>query len=147
MKISNLTDYPDEIKTIANWYFNEWDCKDSGATLESVIEKVSSVSNRIAFVAHLDGELAGAGELQYREYSSYPKYNYWLDGIYIPIEQRGKGISKALIKFAKKKAGELRVPTIYLRCEEHLVKLYEAHGFQVVCTEKTKLIMEHKVNT
>jgi predicted GNAT family N-acyltransferase len=147
VKISNLVDCPSEIEVVANWYFNEWDHKDSEATLENVIEKVSSISNRTAFVAHIDGELAGAGELKYREYSDYPSYNHWLDGICVPIEHRGKGISTALIEFAKSKSIELQIPAIYLRCEEHLVKLYESHGFQVVCVEETKFIMEFKVNT
>nr|WP_128583034.1 GNAT family N-acetyltransferase [Pseudoalteromonas spiralis] len=147
MKISNLVDCPSEIEVVANWYFNEWDHKDSEATLENVIEKVSSISNRTTFVAHIDGELAGAGELKYREYSDYPSYNHWLDGICVPIEHRGKGISTALIEFAKSKSIELQIPAIYLRCEEHLVKLYESHGFQVVCVEETKFIMEFKVNT
>ncbi|WDE07816.1 GNAT family N-acetyltransferase [Thalassomonas viridans] len=147
MKVSNLADCPSEIETVANWYFNEWDHKDPEATLESVIEKVSSISNRTAFVAHVDGELAGAGELKYREYSDCPSYNYWLDGIYVSTEHRGKGISTALIEFAKSKAFELKIPTLYLRCEDHLVKLYESHGFQVVCVEKAKFIMELKVST
>lgn len=147
VKMSNLIDCPSKIETVANWYFNEWDHKDSKATLESVIKKVSSISNRTAFVAHLDDELAGAGELKHRKYSDYPSYNYWLDGIYVPIEHRGKGISTALIEFAKSKSFELQIPAIYLRCEGHLVKLYESHGFHVVCVEETKFIMEFKVNT
>jgi GNAT superfamily N-acetyltransferase len=147
VKISNLVDCPSEIEVVANWYFKEWDHNDSEATLESVIEKVSLISNRIAFVAHIDGELAGTGELKYREYSDYPSYNHWLDGIYVPTEHRGKGISTALIEFAKSKSFELQIPAIYLRCEEHLVKLYESHGFQVVCAEETKFIMALKMNT
>jgi GNAT superfamily N-acetyltransferase len=147
MKISNLVDCPSELETVANWYFNEWDHKDPEATLDSVIEKISSSSNRSAFVAHIDGELVGAGELKYREYSDYPIYNHWLDGIYVPTEHQGKGISTALIEFAKSKSFELQIPAIYLRCEEHLVKLYESHGFQVVCVEETKFIMAFKVNT
>ena len=147
MQISNLADYPSEIEIVANWYFNEWDHKDPEATIESVIDKVSSLDNRTAFVAHLDGELVGAGELKYRDYPDYPGYSYWLDGVYVPMEHRGKGISTALIKFAITKACELKLSAIYLRCEEHLVKLYEAFGFQVVCLEQTKFIMELQVNT
>ncbi|PAJ76371.1 hypothetical protein CJF42_00270 [Pseudoalteromonas sp. NBT06-2] len=91
--------------------------------------------------------LAGASELKYREYSVYPNYNYWLDGIYVPIKDCGKGISTALIEFAKIKAFELKVSAIYLRCEGHLVKFYEIHGFQVFFGEETKFIMEFKINT
>ena len=145
MKISVLSDCPSEVEVVAKWYFNEWDHKDPEATLESVIAKVSSGDNRIAFVAHVNGELAGAGELKYREYPEYSDYNYWLDGIYVPLEHRGRGISTALIDFAKSKAIELELSAFYLRCEAHLVKLYETHGFQVVCVEETKFIMAFKL--
>jgi GNAT superfamily N-acetyltransferase len=147
MKILVLSDCPNEVEVVAKWYFNEWDHKDPEATLESVIAKVSSDDNRIAFVAHVNGELAGAGELKYREYPEYSDYNYWLDGIYVPLEHRGRGISTALIDFAKAKAIELQLSAFYLRCEAHLVKLYETHGFQVVCAEETKFIMALQVNT
>ena len=70
MKISDLTDCPSDTETVAKWYFDEWDCKDPKATLEGVIEKVSSGVNRTAFVAHVDGELVGAGELKNPEYPS-----------------------------------------------------------------------------
>jgi len=147
MKISDLTDCPSDTEAVEKWYFDEWDCKDPKATLEGVIEKVSSGLNRTAFVAHVDGELVGTGELKHREYPEYSGYNYWLDGIYVPLKHRGKGISTALIEFAKSKAVELQLSAFYLRCEAHLVKLYEAHGFHVVCVENTKFIMEFQGNT
>ncbi|WP_218352730.1 GNAT family N-acetyltransferase [Alteromonas lipotrueiana] len=147
MKISVLSDCSSEIETVAKWYFNEWDNKDPEATLESVIAKVSSRDNRTVFVSHINGELAGAGELKYCEYPQYSGYNYWLDGIYVSLEHRGKGISTALIDFAKSRAIELQLSAFYLRCEAHLVKLYNNHGFQVVCVEETKFIMAFQVNT
>jgi hypothetical protein len=70
MKISDLTDCPSDTETDAKWYFDEWDCKDPKATLEGVIEKVSSGVNRTAFVTHVDGELVGAGEFKHPEYPS-----------------------------------------------------------------------------
>jgi len=146
MEIFDLVDYPNNTETIAKWYFNEWDYKDPKATLNSVIKKISTVTNRFSFVAHIDDELVGAGEIEYREYSQYLTYNYWLDGIYVPIEHRGKGISTALITYAKSKAIDLKLPAIYLRCESHLVALYETHNFQVICHEETKYIMQYICN-
>ena len=150
MKISFLKDCPSEAETVAKWYFKEWSHKDPKATLESVTEYVSLGANRnkipVAFVAHVDGELAGAGELKYSELPEYSDYNYWLDGIYVPLKHRGKGISTALIEFAKSKAIELKLSTLHLRCESHLVKLYEARGFQVVAVEECKSIMALQVN-
>jgi GNAT superfamily N-acetyltransferase len=146
MKVSILSDSPSETETVAKWYFNEWDHKDPKATLESVIAKVTSGDKRTAFVVYVNEELAGAGELKYHESPEYSGYNYWLDGIYVPLEHRGKGISTALIDFAKCRATELKLAAFYLRCEAHLVKLYESHGFQVVFVEETKFIMEFQVH-
>ncbi|QUJ66233.1 GNAT family N-acetyltransferase [Photobacterium sp. GJ3] len=146
MKISNLEDCPSDIEAVANWYFHEWDYKNSESSLESVVKKISSFANRNSFVVHIDGKLAGAGEIKYRKYSSYPGFNHWLDGIYVPFEYRGQGISKALIEFSKAKALTLKIPSLYLRCEEHLVQLYENHGFRVVCTEETKFIMVLRIS-
>ena len=147
MKVSVFAYCPSEAKVIAKWYFNEWDHKNPHATLESVTQKVLLCKNRTAFVAHIDGQLVGAGELKFREYPEYLGYSYWLDGVYVPLEYRGKGISTALIEFAKSKAVELKLLAFYLRCESHLVKLYENHGFQVVNVEGSKFIMELQVNT
>ena len=151
MKISLLADCPNEASNIANWYLREWAHNDPAATLESVTQKVALGANRseipMAFVVHVGSELAGAGEIKYRELPEYQGFHYWLDGVYVPVEHRGKGISTMLIEFAKSKALELQVPALYLRCEEHNVKLYESHGFNVVCLEQNKFIMELQVNT
>lgn len=145
MKVSRLKENSSEIETIASWYFNEWDSKDPNAKLESVIEKISLGSNRNFFVAHIKEELVGAGEIKFRVYKEYPDYEHWMDGIYVSDKHRGKGVSTALIEFAKSIALEQQIPALYLRCEEHLVKLYKAHGFNVVGKEQAKFIMENKL--
>jgi len=151
MKISLLADCPNEAKDIAEWYFQEWAHKDPQATLESVTEKVLLGANRtelpVTFVMHINNELSGAGELKYRELPEYPGYYYWLDGIYVPSIHRGKGISTELIEFAKSKVIELNLSGLYLRCDSHKVKLYEARDFQTVRIEEGKFIMEYLVNT
>jgi len=146
MKISLLADCPQDVEVIATWYFQQWESKKQNASVTTVVEKVRLGLNRdcipIAFVAHIDEEPVGAGELKYRELLEYPGYCYWLDGIYVPQKHRGKGLSTRLIEFAKSKAIELKLPALYLRCEDHNVKLYENRGFQVIETEQSKFIME-----
>ncbi|MDA0116936.1 GNAT family N-acetyltransferase [Vibrio sp. T11.5] len=151
MKISLLADCPNEAANVADWYLREWAHNDPAATLDSVTQKVALGANRseipMAFVVHVGPELAGAGEIKYRELPEYPDFHYWLDGIYVPVKHRGKGISTQLIEFAKSKALELKVSTLHLRCEERNVKLYESHGFHVVCLEQSKFIMELQLKT
>ena len=145
MNISLLADNQNEAVAIAKWYFDEWDHRDPNATLESVTEKVLSGANRkdipITFVAHINGELVGAGDLKYCEIPAFSNYSYWVDGIYVDPAHRGKGISTALIEFAKAKAVELNRLPVYLRCEQHLVELYKAHSFDVVEIAQDKTIM------
>lgn len=144
--ISLLMNSPKEVRTVANWYFQEWAYKNPEASVQSVVEKLllSTKRNEIpmAFIAHTEGELSGAGEIKYRTLPEYPEYCYWLDGIYVPLKHRGKGISTRLIEFAKSKAIELKLPALYLRCEAHNVSLYEARDFRVVKREEEKFIME-----
>ncbi|SHO57922.1 GNAT family N-acetyltransferase [Vibrio quintilis] len=145
MKISLLADCPEQAAQVAQWYFDEWAHKDPESTLDRVKQKVALSMNHseipIAFVVHIEDELAGAGEIKYRELPDYPGLNYWLDGIYVPVKLRGKGISTALIEYARQKAHEFALPSLNLRCEAHNVKLYEKHGFEVVYTEQHKSIM------
>ncbi len=146
MKISLLADCPAATPQLAQWYFDEWAHKDPETTLASVTEKVAlGALNRdqlpVAFVVQLENQPVGAGELKYRELAEYPGMHDWLDGIYVPAAHRGKGISTLLIEFAKQKATELALPALYLRCEAHNVKLYEKHGFHIICARQHKLIM------
>ncbi|WP_330961240.1 GNAT family N-acetyltransferase [Photobacterium sp. 53610] len=145
MNISLLADVPEAAPTIAGWYLNEWLHLHPSATKSTITEKLLQGTNRttvpLAFVAHFNGELAGAGELKFRELPDYPAYQYWLDGIYVVPQYRGKGISTQLIEFAVEKAKELGIPHLCLRCESHNVKLYELRHFKVIDREGSKFIM------
>lgn len=146
IKLSNLLDCQDDIPQVAKWYFDEWDANRPDATLAEVVEKVSATTDRFAFVAHINETLVGAGEIKFREYVQYPNFHCWVDGIYVPIDQRGKGISTELINFAKSKASEQGAVALYLRCEPHLVALYQRYGFNVVEKEGEKSIMACVLN-
>ncbi|QPB83640.1 GNAT family N-acetyltransferase [Pseudoalteromonas rubra] len=143
MKVSDLSSDHSDIEVIANWYYQQWDSKDPNATLQSVTDKLSSSDSRTGFAAYIGDELVGAGEITQRITSSYSGYQHWLDGVYVPTEHRGKGISTALVEFAIAKAIKLKLPALYLRCEAHLVKLYESHGFSVIDMDGQKFIMAH----
>ncbi|KNC65847.1 GNAT family N-acetyltransferase [Pseudoalteromonas ardens] len=143
MKVSDLSSDHSDIELIANWYYQHWDSKDPHATVQGVIDKISSSDSRTGFAAYIDNELVGAGEIKQQIDSNYSGYRHWLDGVYVPTEHRGKGISTALVEFAIAKAIKLKLPALYLRCEAHLVKLYESHGFSVVDTDGQKFIMAH----
>ncbi|MCF2908204.1 GNAT family N-acetyltransferase [Pseudoalteromonas sp. DL2-H2.2] len=108
-----------------------------------MIDKISSSDSRTGFAAYIDDELVGAGEIKHQIFPNHPDYQYWQDGVYVPTEQRGKGISTALVEFAIAKAKNLNWPALYLCCEAHLVKLYESHGFSVANMDEHKFIIVH----
>jgi len=151
MEISLLADHKMEAPKIAEWYFGEWGASSETPTLVSVTEKILLGTNRvkvpILFVAHVDGVLVGAGELKQRSLEVYPDYEFWLDGIFIPLEYRGNGYSKKLINFASKKAMELGISSLYLRCTPNNVGLYEKHGYSVLAPEGNKFIMGLHLST
>jgi len=150
MQVSLLADQPKVVETIAEWYFDEWGHKDPATSVETIQAKVLLGINRdavpVAFYITFEEEVIGAGEIKYRELPEYPDYKYWLDGIFVPAEHRGKGISTRLIEFAKDKAAALNIPILYLSCEEHNVALYERRGFKVVRHNKDRFIMEYVIN-
>lgn len=150
MEIRLLADSRDDAPQVAKWYYEQWEINNPDSSVEKITEKILLGAQRdqlpIAFVVHLDGQLVGAGEVKYRELPQYPGFNHWLDGVYVPSEHRGKGISTLLINFANNTAKECGVKDLYLRCEEHNVKLYEKYGYKVVLTEENKSIMKRVIN-
>lgn len=151
MNISLLADFPEAAPTVAGWYWNEWTHLHASTTESAITEKLLQRTNRtkvpLAFVAHFNHELAGAGELKYRELPDYPGCLYWLDGIYVAPQYRGKGISTQLIAFAIQKARELGIASLCLRCESHNVKLYELRNFKVIDRDEHKFIMALALDT
>jgi len=148
MDISLLIDCPQATAQIAKWYFDEWAHKDPTATEQSVADKVAMGATRdrlpLAFVLYSDNQLAGVAEIKYREVPELSGYTHWLDGVYVPPEHRGKGISTRLIEFAKKIARELNISVLHLSCEAHNVALYERQGFSVVNALNNRYIMEYR---
>ena len=149
MDISLLADHQQEASIIANWYLAEWGHKMPEKDKPHLTDKVLLGINRdklpITVLAHINENLVGVAELKYRSLEQYPNWHNWLDGVFVPYEQRGKGISAKLILDVIKRANRLGIPVLYLRCEAHNIALYEKFGFITLRTEKelgvTKTIM------
>jgi len=136
MDISLLADHPYDVSKIAEWYFYEWASHVPNVTQEMVHKKVKNkVSNRhipLSLVAHDEGTLIGTLELKIRENKSYPEYEYWIGGVYVPLEHRRKGIAKKLINAAKEIAVSHGVTILHLQCETHNVDFYREQDFSVL---------------
>ncbi|QIA66055.1 GNAT family N-acetyltransferase [Vibrio astriarenae] len=147
MKISLLTDHPEAVTTIAQWYFDEWAHTAPHITLDTVIEKVTEkASNRnkipLAIIAHVEDHLAGVLELKIRENKNYPDYEHWIGGVYTHSAYRRQGIAGALIHRAKEMACGMGVKKLYLQCESFNIAFYKKLGFELLHTAQ-----HHNVET
>lgn len=143
MDISLLFDHQQDAHLIAKWYLAEWGHSMPETVKNTLTEKVLLGANKdtlpMTILAHMDQALVGVAELKYRELEQYPNWHHWLDGVYVPSEQRGKGVSSKLILEAIAKARYLEIEFLYLRCEDHNIALYEKYGFVSVKTEMDKV--------
>lgn len=142
MDISLLADHQHTAGEIAKWYLTEWGHTMPEEQKLSLKDKVLLGINRdtlpLTLLAHIGTNPVGVAELKYRKLAQYPHWHHWLDGVYVPPEQRGKGISAKLIYAAITRVRSLNLSSVYLRCESHNIALYEKFGFVSLKTEKDK---------
>jgi len=142
MDISLLADHQQEANVIARWYLAEWGHNMPETHRLILTEKILLGINRdnfpITILAHIEGNLVGVAELKYRELEQYPNWHHWLDGVYVPLEHRGEGISSKLIIEAISRTNDMGITWLYLRCESHNIALYEKFGFVSLMKEKGK---------
>ncbi|MBQ4837808.1 GNAT family N-acetyltransferase [Pseudoalteromonas luteoviolacea] len=139
IKVIAISDSSEAIEQVARWYFAQWDSKNPNATLTDVVDKISCTKQRAGFVAYCHDKLVGAAEI------TFSHDTCWLDGVYVDESARGKGVAEVLVSHAKLKASELGWQTLYLKCEPHLVALYNKYGFEVVANKDSKLIMATQI--
>src|SRR5687768_10556584 len=80
MTISPLADLPDAIRTLANWFHDEWHVLD-GRSTELIATQLSENLNRdsipITFVAHRHSELLGSVSLDLSDLPSFDYLSPW----------------------------------------------------------------------
>lgn len=135
MNISFLSEHPDKVTEIAQWYYDEWADAMPGATIETLtknLQKKAQSDGRIplVFIAHKEGVLQGAVQLRYRENKSHPEYMHWLGGLFVNSKSRRSGVAAALIERSKSHITELGLTELYLQCEPELVSMYQKYGFK-----------------
>jgi len=136
IKVKEITPCHQDAVQIAKWYFEQWDRHREGASYDEVLALVTATDNKVGFYVCLDGNPVGAAEIKYQQGCA------WLDGVYVDAQYRGLGISNTLVQYAKKKSVSLNWQPLYLKCESHLVGLYEKNGFTRTAIEGGKSIMK-----
>lgn len=133
MEFSLLADNPSAARIVAKWYFDEW-CRDTGRhSLDFVQKNVAAASSKetapMLVLCHIDNELVGAAELKNREMDAFPEYEFWLGGVYVQTDYRGKGIGFALVSEVIKRAKKANIKQLYLQTENLSGGLYTKFGF------------------
>jgi predicted N-acetyltransferase YhbS len=118
LKIVPLVERPELVDHVAAWGFAEWGHLNPGQTLQSRTARIRGTINAdrvpIVLVALDDvGLLVGTASLLFDDLEGDPR-NPWLASVFVPAEQRGKGIASALVAAVEDAARRLGYPILYL---------------------------------
>jgi len=118
LKIVPLVERPELVDRVAAWGFAEWGHLNPGQTLQSRTARIRETMNGdrvpIVLVALDDaGALVGTASLLFDDLEGDPR-NPWLASVFVPAEQRGKGIASALVVAIEDAARRLGYPILYL---------------------------------
>ena len=131
-----LADEPDAATTVARWYFDEWGAESPGVTVEKVIEQVSLACSRetapLIVLAKKGAKVIGAAELKIREMKIYPDYEYWIGGVYIHGEERGRGAGSLLVRNLLGRAAAAGIQSLYLQTMDLTGGIYARLGFEPI---------------
>src|SRR3990167_3709524 len=102
MRIAPLVERPDLAAQVAAWGFAEWGHLNPGQTLAQRVIRIQGKMNvdrvPVAFVAlDEDDGIVGTASLIFDDLEGDPR-NPWLASVYVPPEQRKKGIASALVR-------------------------------------------------
>ncbi len=118
MEIVPLVERPELVDQVAAWGFAEWGHLNPGQTLQSrtaCIREMMSVDRvPIVLIARDDaGTPVGTASLLFDDLKGDPR-DPWLASVFVPAEQRGKGIASKLVTAIEDAARKLGYPTLYL---------------------------------
>ena len=118
MKIVPLVERPELVDQVAAWGFAEWGHLNPGQTLQSRTAEIHERMNvdrvPIVLVALDDADtLVGTASLLFDDLEGDPR-NPWLASVFVPAEQRGRGIASVLVTAIEDAARRLGYPTLHL---------------------------------
>jgi len=135
LKIVPLVERPALVDQVAAWGFAEWGHLNPGQTLQSRTARIRETmkADRVPIVlVALDdaGLLVGTASLLFDDLEGDPR-NPWLASVFVPEEQRGKGIASALVVAIEDAARQLGYLTLYLFTTS-AARLYAGLGWRAL---------------
>lgn len=133
------TQHHNTILTLASWIQEEWGHSFLEATFEELISELEgrATPSRIpeTFVA-LDGDrLVGTASIVNYDMSTRPELSPWLSAVYVPPEDRNRGIGSRLVRRVMREAETLGVKRLYLYTPDR-VRFYTRLGWDTL--ERTR---------
>lgn len=136
MQLLLLSETPESIPKIAQWYSNEWGYIGEGRSTAELEQKLTDYLNSdklpLIVIAQEKGKLIGAAQLRFHEMDIYPDREHWLGGVYVETTSRGQGVAENLIEAIIDKARLLGVKSVNLQTEDMSGGLYKKLGWQAV---------------
>jgi GNAT superfamily N-acetyltransferase len=133
MHFTLLADRREAIPQIASWYFDQWGHLRKDPDLRDFEKKLQCSLNHdklpLVILALENEAIVGVAELKFREMAIFPEREHWLGGVYVPVENRGRGIAAQLVQQALRIARTHGVATLFLQTERLDGGLYASLGW------------------
>ena len=117
IRIEHLTEHAHHIPTIARWQQAEFGYLNPNGTVEERVTRLNSANDRqrlpLSLVAISQNVLVGSANVL-ASTLTHKHLTPWLSSVFVPAEQRGKGIASALTLAAASEARRLGFEKIYL---------------------------------
>ena len=137
-----LVDRQDAIPQVAKWYFEEWGYNVPGNSIQKSIDRIAGKVNRehppLHILAMEDQKVLGVAQLKLHEMDIYSEREFWLGGLFVTPNFRGKGIGSALANKIATIAADFGVKELYLQTEALDGGLYQQLGWQPIETVEYK---------
>ncbi len=134
MQCRLLADLPSAIPLVARWYYEEWGRELPDNSPEICAAWLAPQVNRERAPLHLialtESEVVGTAALKLREMDEFPEREHWLGGVFVPVEQRSRGVAAALTRFALAQAARIGVRELFLQTDRLDGGLYANAGFE-----------------
>lgn len=102
IEIAYLAERPETIPTLAGWFQAQWPVYYAGRSLSDIAQDFDGEARRsglpVRLLAFAGGELAGTITLRARAMWDLPEYAPGLGGLFVPAQQRGRGIGTELVR-------------------------------------------------
>jgi GNAT superfamily N-acetyltransferase len=150
-----LADRPEAISTIAHWFYGAWGNRLTDSSVAAIEQELTLALNRdqapLFILAIEDNTLLGVAGLKIREMAAYPQFEYWLGGVYVPDEFRGRKIASQLADRIATHAAAMGIQQLYLQTDHQAGGLYTQLGWQpiesvTINMQEVLVMMRHLTN-